>query len=235
MMLCAVTSLATTVGLFIVFVELRVSGVDPCQGNVACGNGTKCLATGDHLDDYKCECKTGFQNITKDVNQPFTCIDENECIIKSPCSFIEECVNTYGGYRCNCEKGYAVKSGTCSDIDECADKEACGTGTCNNTYGSYACECEDGGVIQGTPCKDKTFRTIIVAVTMGVVGLLVLLLVLGGLIRASRRKPRAVQPLCTLSSLQRVVRTSEPENGDGRLPDTGIRYMLKEKYTIPSQ
>ena len=38
-----------------------------------------------------------------------TCVDDNECEVDGIglCKTREVCVNFYGGYRCDCEQGYA--------------------------------------------------------------------------------------------------------------------------------
>ena len=73
------------------------------------------------------------------------------------------CADTYGGYRCYCERGfyYSVDTDTCDDVNECAcegeacEKELCGNlETCVNTPGSFSCDCKDGYVknAAGTSC-----------------------------------------------------------------------------------
>jgi len=74
-----------------------------------------------------------------------TCVDDNECEADGIglCKTREICVNFFGGYRCDCEKGYARQghSPICTDIDECQYGEHnCRTGTkCRNVPGFYQC------------------------------------------------------------------------------------------------
>jgi len=74
-----------------------------------------------------------------------TCVDDNECEVDGIglCKTREVCVNFYGGYRCDCEQGYARQgqSPICSDIDECQLGLAeCPPGTkCRNVPGFYQC------------------------------------------------------------------------------------------------
>jgi nephronectin len=74
-----------------------------------------------------------------------SCIDENECETGGVglCKAREQCVNFYGGYRCDCDEGYARQgqSPICTDIDECAlNIHDCQQGTvCHNLPGFYRC------------------------------------------------------------------------------------------------
>ena len=36
-------------------------------------------------------------------------LDINECSTRSPCKNGATCVNTFGGYQCNCAKGFQGK------------------------------------------------------------------------------------------------------------------------------
>lgn len=64
------------------------------------------------------------------------------------CSDNAECVENDNGAACACRQGYAEdETGTCIDIDECADAEgsACGfNAECENTEGSFSCACWPG-------------------------------------------------------------------------------------------
>lgn len=51
----------------------------------------------------QCKCWPGFQ--LKDDGR--TCVDVDECSMGFPCS--QQCVNTYGTYRCLCTDGYEVQ------------------------------------------------------------------------------------------------------------------------------
>merc|ERR1719454_1354626 len=74
-----------------------------------------------------------------------SCVDDNECEVDGIglCKTREVCVNFYGGYRCDCEQGYARQgqSPICSDIDECQlGRAQCPPGTkCRNVPGFYQC------------------------------------------------------------------------------------------------
>lgn len=63
----------------------------------------------------------------------------------SLCGQNAQCVNTPGGYFCECPNGYAGNPKVaCTDIDEC-EARSCGPNSqCKNTPGSYKCECKPG-------------------------------------------------------------------------------------------
>lgn len=51
----------------------------------------------------QCKCWPGFQ--LKDDGK--TCVDVDECSLGFPCS--QQCINTYGTYRCLCTDGYEIQ------------------------------------------------------------------------------------------------------------------------------
>uniref|UniRef100_A0A3B1JMS0 Fibrillin 1 n=1 Tax=Astyanax mexicanus TaxID=7994 RepID=A0A3B1JMS0_ASTMX len=57
-----------------------------------------------------------------------------------------QCINTDGGFRCECPTGYSLDSSrvNCTDTDECKDGNPCGNGTCNNVFGGFECTCDEG-------------------------------------------------------------------------------------------
>ena len=80
-------------------------------------------------------------------------MDVNECVVMPDiCGFDKTCVNTDGGYECNCRSGYQKASTDnsvpCTDINEC-DVQSLNnctttTSTCQNTGGGYTCKCKSG-------------------------------------------------------------------------------------------
>lgn len=51
----------------------------------------------------QCKCWPGFQ--LKDDGK--TCVDIDECSSGFPCS--QQCINTYGTYKCHCAEGYEIQ------------------------------------------------------------------------------------------------------------------------------
>lgn len=51
----------------------------------------------------QCKCWPGFQ--LKDDGK--TCVDIDECSSGFPCS--QQCINTYGTYKCRCAEGYEIQ------------------------------------------------------------------------------------------------------------------------------
>ena len=71
--------------------------------------------------------------------------DINECIEETD-SCQQQCSNTMGSYRCDCDPGYRLASNglTCNDIDECGENTDGCAQNCTNTRGSYTCSCCPG-------------------------------------------------------------------------------------------
>lgn len=97
------------------------------------------------------ECKVGYEPSGKD------CTDINECNdpdYSGSCGQHAKCVNTEGGFLCHCEDGFdpprhtgnfKAGSKTCTDINECNDKEICGPNMrCENVIPYYNCYCKPG-------------------------------------------------------------------------------------------
>ena len=124
---------------------------NPCSSS-PCGGGSTCVP-GPLGKDFTCHCPPGYQ---LDSTQQ-DCVDMDECQ-DGPCA--QECVNTLGGFRCECWVGYepgGPGEGACVDVDECAPSHSpCAQG-CTNTDGSFYCSCEGGYVLageDGTRCVD---------------------------------------------------------------------------------
>lgn len=124
---------------------------DPCSSS-PCRGAATCVSES-HSKAYTCRCPQGYQ---LDPSQR-DCVDVDECQ-DAPCA--QECVNTLGGFRCECWVGYEPRDpgeGACEDMDECApSRSPCAQG-CTNTHGSFFCSCEEGYVLAGedsTQCLD---------------------------------------------------------------------------------
>ncbi|KAM8774737.1 complement component C1q receptor isoform 1-T1 [Rhynchonycteris naso] len=118
----------------------------PCRGVATCIS--KPLGK-----DYTCQCPQGYELDSTQLD----CVDMDECQ-DSPCA--QQCVNTPGGFHCQCWIGYEPGSSgeeACQDVDECAPgRSPCAQG-CTNTDGSFSCFCEDGYILaekDGTQCLD---------------------------------------------------------------------------------
>lgn len=89
-----------------------------------------------------CSCRKGFEMIND------SCADINECGGAHGCQ--QMCVNTIGGFRCECSRGYRFnKEGHCIDINECElyDKRCPSNSKCVNTAGNFRCICPEGSKI----------------------------------------------------------------------------------------
>lgn len=106
---------------------------DPC---VHAGCSQICLPEGKH---YNCHCRQGFE-LAEDGK---TCQDINDCKQDRLCPDEKSyCVNTAGGFECQCMNGFKKEKNACKDIDECVSSPC--EYFCINTIGSYHCECPEG-------------------------------------------------------------------------------------------
>ncbi|XP_028408860.1 fibrillin-1-like isoform X1 [Dendronephthya gigantea] len=88
-------------------------------------------------------------------------LDIDECFLKMDnCDKNSRCINTVGGFSCECNQGYTGSGTYCFDIDECflTTDNCLPNSTCNNTDGSYECICDDEQPGNGTDCKGKDIR-----------------------------------------------------------------------------
>ncbi|XP_031162558.2 latent-transforming growth factor beta-binding protein 4 isoform X1 [Sander lucioperca] len=127
--------------------------VDECVKSGVCLDG-RCVNT---EGSFQCQCQTGFTTNPEGT----ACLDVDECVSShgSVCAS-QRCENTIGSYRCltSCEPGYQVtQSGSCVDVNECANETMCGDhAVCNNLRGTYQCVCDRGfsSVADGKACVD---------------------------------------------------------------------------------
>ncbi|XP_075137946.1 von Willebrand factor C and EGF domain-containing protein [Leptodactylus fuscus] len=136
----------------------------------SCRNGHQgitCTDTSVPCGEYGCElscndggcehisrvCPIGFR-MTETANG-VTCTDIDECATSS-CK--GTCLNTEGGYMCDCGPGLklAADMTTCLDIDECSSHRSICQHRCKNVHGSYRCLCGAGFTLQsnGRNCAD---------------------------------------------------------------------------------
>ncbi|XP_069821838.1 von Willebrand factor C and EGF domain-containing protein isoform X3 [Dendropsophus ebraccatus] len=98
-------------------------------------------------------CPIGFR--MTETSNGVTCTDIDECATSS-CK--GTCLNTEGGYMCDCGPGLrlAADRSTCLDIDECSVHRSVCQHRCKNVHGSYRCLCGAGFTLQsnGRTCTD---------------------------------------------------------------------------------
>ncbi|KAH9492107.1 hypothetical protein Btru_026966, partial [Bulinus truncatus] len=108
---------------------------------INCNKSCQCSGRGSCDSVRGCVCDKGWEGT--DCNT-----DIDECKEKlDNCTTGEICVNTMGGFSCNCPVGYFRKT-TCQDVNECADQmlNRCNLlkEDCINNFGSYVCSCKAG-------------------------------------------------------------------------------------------
>ncbi|MCJ8750515.1 hypothetical protein PDJAM_G00270780, partial [Pangasius djambal] len=89
--------------------------------------------------------------------------DIDECVtgLAECTSPQSECVNTPGGYFCQCGVGFNRDGHHCIDVDECRlELHSCdGNAVCVNTPGGYECRCKVGYTGTGFSCSGKLYLT----------------------------------------------------------------------------
>ncbi|XP_072277635.1 von Willebrand factor C and EGF domain-containing protein [Pyxicephalus adspersus] len=129
--------------------------------------GVTCTETSGPCGEYGCElscndggcehvsrvCPLGFH--MSETANGVTCTDINECAASS-CD--GTCLNTEGGFVCDCGPGLklATDRSSCLDIDECLTQRSVCQHRCKNVHGSYRCMCGTGFTLQsnGHTCAD---------------------------------------------------------------------------------
>lgn len=113
-------------GDFCIAESRNCTTTNPCQKN------EDCIYVGPK--DGFCVCPRGFRH-----NPDLTCTDINECIeLADPCARNALCINTQGGYECNCPPGTVgdpyirgcekLEEG-CKSNEDCPNDKICDNGT----------------------------------------------------------------------------------------------------------
>ncbi|CAH1775918.1 unnamed protein product [Owenia fusiformis] len=134
--------------------------IDTCdEGSTkTCGDNAACVKVDDSTE--QCTCHNGYEG---DADTGCTNVNEyvNECkSTSSVCGPRSSCVDTDGGYLCQCDPGYyggGPNGGSpCQDTNECATGEDnCDKifGGCENNEGSFTCYCRSGTEGDGLACN----------------------------------------------------------------------------------
>ncbi|XP_053373366.1 uncharacterized protein LOC123544865 [Mercenaria mercenaria] len=120
-------------------------------------------ATKYRTENYDCPGTCSRDVCCSGYTGNFCTTDIDECSDGTKCS--QNCVNTYGSYRCSCNNGYSLLSDgySCQDQDECSswnywswDNGHNCAHLCTNTPGSYSCTCYNGYrlLTDGYSCQD---------------------------------------------------------------------------------
>ncbi|XP_030056998.1 von Willebrand factor C and EGF domain-containing protein isoform X2 [Microcaecilia unicolor] len=149
---------------------LLIAGIPICScfiGYTLGKDGRSCYGAVSLCGEYGCDlscnhggcehvsrvCPLGFTMI--EMANGITCADINECTTAS-CEGL--CVNTEGGYVCECRPGMQLSTDRhgCVDIDECSESRSPCQQRCKNSIGSYRCSCGPGFHlhVNGHSCLD---------------------------------------------------------------------------------
>ncbi|XP_028408846.1 uncharacterized protein LOC114531439 [Dendronephthya gigantea] len=84
--------------------------------------------------------------------------DKDECFLDlDNCGNNSYCINTVGGFSCQCDVGFTGNGINCIDIDECSllTHTCVPNANCTNTHGSYVCSCD---AENESSCKERFIR-----------------------------------------------------------------------------
>ena len=145
---------------------MRCKRIDPCseEGNNNCDPFYGTCTDLPAMNSFKCSCPTGFQIVNQLIDALTgetmqKCVDINECHMKpSKCHINADCVNELGGYSCKCKPGYFGNGNTCTELNECLQRNVCPRSAyCINLKGSYKCKCRPGWTMYENNCvKDNS-------------------------------------------------------------------------------
>jgi hypothetical protein len=117
---------------------------------LGCGVNTVCTGS---AGQRSCACAPGYGG-----DPQGGCTDIDECSSgDATCDgATTTCLNTDGGYLCNCKTGLERSGNACVNIDECArGLDLCDSAaTCTDTPTGYTCACNSGYSGDGFACQD---------------------------------------------------------------------------------
>ncbi|XP_025083996.1 fibrillin-2-like [Pomacea canaliculata] len=129
------------VGMILDNIWMACSTCPPGTFGPNCTHVCACAAGAERCDPVSgCVCRQGWEGdkCGKDVDECKSGMSSANCTGENV-----ECVNTNGGYTCECLQGFAADNDSvCQDIDECSEP-VCDQ-HCNNAIGSFYCTCDDG-------------------------------------------------------------------------------------------
>jgi len=142
---------------------------DDCEGN-KCGPNGKCVdhdkPTGKHMDDYDCECDSGFEQEVEDGHK--VCGNVPDC--PEGACLPGSCEDLVNDYKCHCPEGYYEAENPDRELAHDCLPEPCGhPTTVDHATTSLAGEdqffnsdpveysCGDGHTLDGAASGEKTF------------------------------------------------------------------------------
>jgi hypothetical protein len=125
---------------------------------LGCGPNTVCDTTGAPA----CACAPGFTAAVGFPADPAPgCVDVDECAAATKPVDCDDatrdiCLNTHGGYVCDCAEGFVRNAGACVGVNECASGAAlCDPNAlCLDASPGYDCICKTGFTGDGYACAN---------------------------------------------------------------------------------
>jgi len=156
-------------------IHMGCKNMNDCEGNM-CGAAGKCVdhsdPTGKHMDDYHCDCDSGFEEEVKDGKK--VCGNVPDC--PDEACLPGSCEDLVNDYKCHCPIGYFEAANEAEDLPHDCLPEPCGPPpTVQHATTSQAgndiffdsepvsYQCEDGYSLDGAATGDNTFEILCTA------------------------------------------------------------------------